>query len=116
MRPNPRTGPEEQRIAGGRLRMPTSATSYDEVPYLAHAFFYTHPESLAMIALLYGLEPPPIEHCRVLELGCGIAGNLIPMALGLPGSSFVGIDLSAKQIESGQQIVAELGLKNIQLR
>src|SRR5262245_5536408 len=110
MRPNVGPGPGEQRIAGGRPRMSApSATSYDEVPYLAHAFFYTHPESLAMVALLHGLQPPDIEHCRVLELGCGIAGNLIPMALGLPGSSFVGIDLSAKQIESGQQIVAELG-------
>jgi methyltransferase-like protein len=51
----------------------------------------------------------------VLELGCGDARNLIPMALALPGASFVGIDAAPKAIARGQGLVAELGLENVTL-
>src|SRR5262245_58637378 len=92
------------------------ATSYDEIPYSNTAFSYTHPDCLATVAALYGLTPPPVDRCRVLELGCGRGGNLIPMALALPDSRFLGIDLSARQIASGQEMVTALGLANIELR
>jgi SAM-dependent methyltransferase len=49
----------------------------------------------------------------VLELGCGDGANLIPMALTLPGSSFVGIDLAARPIAQAAAMVAALGLGNI---
>jgi methyltransferase-like protein len=65
------------------------------------------------MATLLGLNPAPVDRCRVLELGCAVGGNLIPMAYGLPGSEFVGIDSSAAQIAEGQAAVADLGLKNI---
>jgi hypothetical protein len=51
----------------------------------------------------------------VLELGCGDGGNLIPMALALPGATFVGIDAAPKAIARGQGLVAELGLENVEL-
>ena len=51
----------------------------------------------------------------MLELGCGDARNLIPMALALPGASFVGIDAAPKAIARGQGLVAELGLENVTL-
>jgi len=51
----------------------------------------------------------------VLELGCGDGGNLIPMALGLPGSSFVGIDTAARAISRGQALVGALALDNVML-
>lgn len=73
-------------------------TSYDEVPYESYPFAQTHPDRLATVATLLGLRPAPVEQCRVLELGCAGGGNLIPMALTLPESTFVGIDLSARQI------------------
>ncbi|MEX2119694.1 MAG: class I SAM-dependent methyltransferase [Pirellulales bacterium] len=90
-------------------------TSYEEVPYESGPFAYTHPESLATMAALFGMAPPPVERCRVLELGCASGGNLIPMALGLPESRFVGIDLSQRQIAEGRAMVAELNLANIEL-
>jgi len=43
---------------------------------------------------LHGLQPPDPKDCRVLELGCGRGGNLLPMGESLPASRFVGIDLS----------------------
>ncbi len=92
------------------------ATSYEELPYDAQAFSVTHPDALAVAASLRGISPAPVETCRVLELGCANGGNLIPMAYTLPGSRFVGIDLSPRQIADGQTIVDGLGLSNISLR
>lgn len=91
-------------------------TSYDQVPYESVPFIETHPDRLATVAVLFGMQPPPVEQCRVLELGCAGGGNLIPMAISLPASRFVGIDLSPRQIVDGQQIVHALGLTNIELR
>ncbi|MDX1655123.1 MAG: class I SAM-dependent methyltransferase [Candidatus Competibacteraceae bacterium] len=91
-------------------------TSYDEVPYESWAFPQTHPDRLATLASLFGMDPPAIDHCRVLELGCASGGNLIPMALELPDSQFVGIDLSGRQIADGRAQVERLGLRNLDLR
>lgn len=90
-------------------------TSYDEVPYPIYSHSQTHPAELATLATLHGLNPTPVQQCRVLEIGCAQGGNLIPMAYSLPESEFVGIDMSARQIKEGRGFIAELGLKNIQL-
>jgi SAM-dependent methyltransferase len=92
------------------------ATSYDEVPYSNNVFSDTHPDCLATLATLLGMRPAPADQCRVLELGCGTGANLIPMAQDLPGSRFLGIDLSTRQVAMGQQVVRDLGLTNIELR
>ncbi len=95
----------------------TPATnSYDEVPYPETATPQTHPDRLATVARVFGMRPAPSTKCRVLELGCATGANLFPLAEAFPGSSFVGVDLSAKQIERGQQTVSELGLANLDLR
>lgn len=90
--------------------------SYERVPYASGSYHHTHPDHLATLALLHGLETAPPARCRVLELGCADGGNLVPMALELPSSEFVGIDLSPRQIESGLASVRELGLANVDLR
>lgn len=92
-----------------------TASSYDEVPYTSYPFPQTHPSHLAVVATLFGLQPPPPHGCRVLELGCAAGGNLLPMAEALPESEFVGIDLSARQIADGQRILDALDLKNVRL-
>lgn len=95
---------------------PASAhISYDEIPYHGVALPHTHPDNLAVIATLFGMRPAPVDRCRVLELGCAEGGNLIPMAYTLPGSQFVGVDLSPRQIAAGAALVAQLGLRNIAL-
>jgi methyltransferase-like protein/SAM-dependent methyltransferase len=93
-----------------------TATTYDLIPYPNYSFPQSHPDRLAVIAVLFGLNPPPVERCRVLELGCASGANLIPMADELPQSKFVGIDLSRRQIDEGHKAIAELGLGNIELR
>jgi SAM-dependent methyltransferase len=94
----------------------SAVTSYDEIPYEGKPLFPTHPDCLATAARLRGIPAPLASHCRVLELGCGTGGNLIPLAYALPGSRFLGIDLSGRQIAAGQKLCRELGLANIELR
>lgn len=89
--------------------------AYDRVPYPSAAQHHTHPDNLATLAVLHGLEPPPVAGCRVLELGCADGGNLIAMAAGLPGARFVGVDLSPRQIAVGRREVEALGLGRVEL-
>ena len=90
--------------------------SYDAVPYPDYSYSESHPDRVATMATLFGMKPPPVDRCRVLELGCAGGGNLIPMAYGLPQSEFVGIDTSARQIAAGQEKISALGLKNVTLQ
>ena len=89
---------------------------YDILPYPALIHGPTHPDRLAVTGRLLGLRPAAPDRCRVLELGCGPGSNLIAMADLLPHSEFLGIDLSARQVEDGRRAVAELGLANVELR
>src|SRR3954462_531886 len=93
-----------------------STSSYDAVPYSVGAFPQTRPDRLATLATLFGIAPAAPARCRVLELGCAAGGNIIPMALADPGSKFVGIDLSARQIADAQATARQLNLSNIDLR
>jgi SAM-dependent methyltransferase len=88
---------------------------YQQVPYLTVPMAQTHPDRLASVATLFGMEPAPVTACRVLEVGCGSGGNLIPMAHFLPGSHFVGVDLAEGPVAEGRGWAGELGLANLEL-
>ena len=90
--------------------------AYDQVLYPGFPLAQTHPDRLATIAGLLGMTAVRPDHCRVLELGCGDGGNLIPMAVELPGSEFKGIDLAEQAVARGQAVSQALRLKNISLR
>ena len=90
--------------------------SYDDVPYPSKFFLQTHPDRLAAAGMLYGMQPEPVENCRVLELGCGNGSNLIAHAYGLPNSRFVGIDLSEIHIDQANIAAKELELSNVEFR
>ncbi|MGA2181706.1 MAG: class I SAM-dependent methyltransferase [Bryobacteraceae bacterium] len=70
---------------------------------------------MAVAAILFGMDPAPVEHCRVLEIGCNQGGNLIPMAFGLPESEFTGIDLAPGTIARAQSRIERIGLTNIRV-
>lgn len=91
-------------------------SAYDSVAYESNAYPETHPDRLAVVAQLRGLPGVDVERCRVLEIGCAGGGNLIPMAEHLPNSQFLGIDLSAAQIDSGASVIREVGINNVELR
>jgi methyltransferase-like protein/2-polyprenyl-3-methyl-5-hydroxy-6-metoxy-1,4-benzoquinol methylase len=89
--------------------------SYDELPYPSSSFVQTHPDRLATLGRLFGISPAPVDHCRILEMGCSAGGNLIPLAAALPHSDFVGIDFSATTVGKGVADIAALQLANIRL-
>lgn len=95
--------------------MPPDPTDYDLVRYPGYTHGQTHPNRLAVIASLFGMTPAPVQRCRVLELGCGTGSNIIPMAASLPECNFVGIDLAARPVAEGSQMISELALHNIRL-
>jgi methyltransferase-like protein/SAM-dependent methyltransferase len=98
------------------MKTPGGARSpYDEVLYPGMTFPQTHPNRLATVAFLRGMQPAPVRHCRVLELGCGVGSNIIGMAFQLPTSEFVGLDLAQRPIASGQDFVKGMGMKNVTL-
>ena len=95
---------------------PAAINPYDEVPYHSRCFIQTHPQRLAFIGRLFGMNPAPVSKCRVLELGCASGGNLIPLALRYPNSQFLGLDYAQVQVNAGKKQVEELGLKNLEIK
>ncbi len=91
-----------------------SGNSYDDVPYQCVALVETHPERLAAVASIFGWDTSPVDSCRILELGCASGGNLIPLAQLLPGSHFVGVDLSNRQIETAIATAKAAGATNVE--
>lgn len=91
-------------------------TDYDRVPYQSNPYDFTHPDHLAVMARLMGLESPPPEGARVLELGCGAGGNLLPMAASMPRARFVGVDLAPSAIAHASRGAQLLGLDNVEFR
>jgi methyltransferase-like protein len=61
------------------------------------------------------MDPAPVQTCRVLEVGCGDAANLLPMAGTLPQATFYGFDLASSSIERGRAVARELRLTNLTL-
>lgn len=93
--------------------MTQPANSYDAVPYGGGAYAHTHPDVLAVIASLRGMQPKSPERCRVLEIGCAQGHNLLALAVSLPNAEFVGIDYSERQIEQAQAYVRAAGVGNV---
>lgn len=89
--------------------------TYDAFPYQSYPFPDSHPDRLATIAVLHGLAPTPLEHARILELGCASGGNLIPIAASVRGAQCVGIDFSEVQVREGRAVATALGLVNLEL-
>src|SRR5829696_3611 len=97
-------------------RSDAARASYDALPYPGNAFPQSHPGRMAAQATLRGLQPPRVETARVLELGCGDGGNLVPMAFALPNATFVGLDLNEQAIARGKETASELGVTNIEFQ
>ena len=89
--------------------------SYDEVAYEGHTMARVHPDCFAVLGRLFGLDPPPADACRVLELGCGSGENLTSIAYTLPGATCVGLDTSEKAVERGRKRASSIVLPNLAL-
>jgi len=92
-----------------------SDNPYNQIRYTTFPRIQNHPDRLASVGTLFGMSPAPVTQCRLLEIGCGDASNLIPIAYHLPNSRFMGIDLADDPIESGRRAIQALGLRNLEL-
>lgn len=88
---------------------------YNDVPYTSFPNPAHHPDRLATIGTLLGLDVAPVATCRVLEFACGNGSNLVPIASTLPNANFVGFDFAAQPIARAQRMARELELTNIRL-
>ena len=93
-----------------------SSPLQERIHYPGGAWEHSHPDRIAANARMHGMQPAPIERCRVLELGCGAGRNLIAMACGLPDARFTGIEIAARPVGLGRDLVAALGLSNVELQ
>ncbi len=84
--------------------------------YASQPYAVSHPDRLATVATLAGMEPASPLGCRLLELGCADGGNIIPLAEIPPESQLVGVDQALDEIRAGQETIQQLGLTNIELR
>ena len=89
--------------------------SYNDVPYTSFPDAARHPDRLATIGTLLGLDVAPVATSRVLEFGCGDGSSLVAIAAMLPNANFVGFDFAARPISHAQSMVHDLGLTNVRL-
>lgn len=89
--------------------------SYNDVPYTSSPDPARHPDRLATLGTLLGLDVAPVATSRVLELACGDGANLVPIGATLPDATFVGFDFAATPVARAQRMVRELGLDNVRI-
>jgi SAM-dependent methyltransferase len=89
--------------------------SYNDVPYTSFPDAAHHPDRLATIGTLLGLDVAPIATCHVLEFACGDGSNLVPIAATLPNATFVGFDFAPRPVSRAQSMARDLRLTNIRL-
>jgi SAM-dependent methyltransferase len=88
---------------------------YDEIQYPSLPRPQSHPARIAALAAIAGMAPPPVGRWRVLEIGCGDACNLLPLAFEYPDGRFTGVDRAALPLARGRDLAAKLGLANLDL-
>ena len=91
------------------------ARAYNDIAYTSHPNFASHPDHLASVASLLGLDVAPVATARVLELACGDGTNLLPAAAALPQATFVGVDFAARPLEVARRMAGDLALANVRL-
>lgn len=103
--PTPALDPANEALASG----------YNEVPYTSAPDPARHPDRLATVGTLLGLDVASVATARVLEFACGDGSNLVPIAASLPNAAFVGFDLSAQPLAHARSMARDLGVANVEL-
>ncbi len=89
--------------------------SYDSFPYTSYPFSKSHPAHLRTSAKFLGLDAPPLEQAKILELGCAAGGNILPFAVQYPNAQVLGVDISQVHIDKGNELIKRLNITNATL-
>jgi SAM-dependent methyltransferase len=89
--------------------------AYEDIAYVGRPNHHSHPDRLAAVAALFGHTAADPSRARVLEVGCGDAANILPMAARFPDARFVACDYSALLMGHARRRAAALGLSNVEL-
>jgi methyltransferase-like protein/2-polyprenyl-3-methyl-5-hydroxy-6-metoxy-1,4-benzoquinol methylase len=92
------------------------AEAYSAFAYPSMTIPDMHPNTLAVMARMFGLAAADPQRCRVLELGCSSGGSTIPFSYSLPESTFLGVDLVPASIAEARATAEQLGLRNVEFR
>ena len=88
--------------------MMQTTPSYEDRPIRS-----THPRVIVDAMARCGLDTPPYESLRVLEVGCAHGVNLMAIAARMPRATFVGIDIDAEAIAVASRRAKEAQISNI---
>jgi SAM-dependent methyltransferase len=69
----------------------------------------------ALVELLHFDTSYP-EGSLVLEAGCGVGAQTLPLATRSPTASFISVDISARSLAETQRLIDTAGLTNVELR
>jgi len=73
----------------------------------------SEPFHMSSVARHFGLVTPAIETARVLEIGCGSGGNILPIASLLPNAKMVGITTDPHEVVAAKAIAQKMGVRNV---
>jgi len=79
---------------------------YDRVAYASLPIPEADPSRLFALGALFGLERP--ARWRVLEIGCGAGGHLVPLAARHPDDTWVGFDLASVPVQQARGLAQRL--------
>ncbi len=79
---------------------------YDRVAYESLPIPEADPSRLFAIGALFGLPAP--SRWRVLEVGCGAGGHVVPLAARNPADTFVGFDLASVPVQQARGLAQRL--------
>ncbi|MCV6636520.1 class I SAM-dependent methyltransferase [Candidatus Albibeggiatoa sp. nov. NOAA] len=89
-------------------------TFIDELPYTSQAMPYTHPQHLATIGQIFGMQAA--QPRRILELACGDGSNILGIAQSMPKTECWAIDKSETKIVQAQKVADKAKLHNVTLK
>ncbi len=87
---------------------------YEALRYPGRPFDFSHPDRLAAVGRLSGLETPEVETARILELCCGAGWNALGMAWQLPNARVVAVDACGPPMDDARAAAAALSADNIE--
>lgn len=93
--------------------MHNSGSLYNAISYPGVVSPNTRPDHLSLCSLWHEGPRPPLNAFRLIEIGCGDAANLLPIAFYNPESVFIGIDNAEAELDRARKGAQYLELKNI---